>query len=153
MDNAQLKEFITGIVPDAVFEEGKQFLSVTAATDQFHKLIKTLKESPETRFDFLACQSGVDFVDKLMVVYHLASTEYRHEVVIKTATTDREKPEIDSIVDLFKGAELHEDEIFDLFGISFKGHPNLRRIFMPEDWKGFPLRKDYTDEVNIIDLA
>ena len=72
---------------------------------------------------------------------------------MKTATADRQKPELDSITDLYNGAELHENEIFDLFGIIFKGHPNLRRMFMPDDWKGFPLRKDYVDEINIIDLS
>jgi NADH-quinone oxidoreductase subunit C len=153
MDNAQLKDVITGIVPDAVFEEGKQFLAVTVSPGQLHNLLKTLKEKPETRFDFLMCESGVDIQEKLMVVYHLESTELKHMVVIKTGTADREKPELDSIADLYKVAELHENEIFDLFGIVFKGHPNLRRMFMPDDWKGFPLRKDYVDEVNIIDLT
>jgi NADH/F420H2 dehydrogenase subunit C len=153
MDNAQLKDFISGIVPDALFEEGKQFLAVTVSSGQLHNLLKTLKENPETRFDFLMCESGVDIQEKLMVVYHLESTVLMHQVVVKTATNDRENPELDSIVDLYKVAEFHENEIFDLFGIVFKGHPNLRRLFMPDDWKGFPLRKDYIDEVNIIDLV
>ena len=153
MDNTQLKEVISGIVPDASFEDGKQFLAVTVSPGQVHNLLKTLKEKPETRFDFLICESGVDMLDKLIVVYHLESTVFKHLLVVKTATSDREKPELDSIVDLYKGAELHENEIFDLFGIVFKGHPKLRRMFMPDDWNGFPLRKDYIDEVNIIDLA
>lgn len=152
MDNAQLKELVTGIVPDATFEDGRQFLTVTVSPAQLHALLKSLKEKPETRFDFMFCISGVDIQDKLMVVYHLESTSLKHQIVLKTATADREKPELDSVVDLYKGAELHENEIFDLFGIVFKGHPNLRRMFMPDDWNGFPLRKDYIDEVNIVDL-
>ena len=88
-----------------------------------------------------------------MVIYHLESTTLKHQVVVKTGTPDRENPVLESIVDLYRGAELHENEIFDLFGIIFKGHPNLRRMFMPDDWKGFPLRKDYTDEVNIVELS
>jgi NADH-quinone oxidoreductase subunit C len=153
MDNAQLKELVTGMVPDATFEESKQFLTVSVAPDQLHQLMQSLKERPDTRFDYLFCITGVDIQEKLQVVYHLESTTHGHQVVLKTATADREKPEMDSIVDLFKGAELHENEIFDLFGIVFKGHPNLRRMFMPEDWNGYPLRKDYVDEVNIIDLS
>jgi NADH-quinone oxidoreductase subunit C len=153
MDNPQLKELVTGIIPDASFEDGRQFLTVTVPPAQLHTLLKSLKEKPETQFDFMFCISGVDIQDKLMVVYHLESTSLKHQIVLKTSTADREKPELDSVVDLYKGAELHENEIFDLFGIVFKGHPNLRRMFMPDDWKGFPLRKDYIDEVNIVDLT
>ena len=153
MDNAQLKELVSGIVPEATFEENKQFLIATVSAGQFHSLLKSLKERTDTYFDYLFCITGVDIQNKLMVVYHLESTTLKHQIVLKTGTLDREKPELDSIVDLFAGAELHENEIFDLFGIVFKGHPNLRRMFMPDDWKGFPLRKDYVDEVNIIDLS
>jgi len=153
MDNAQLKVLVSGIVADATFEESKQFLTVIVSSEQLYQLLKNLKERPDTSFDFLFCISGVDLQNKLMVVYHLESTAHQHQIVLKTGTDDREKPELDSIVDLFKGAELHENEIFDLFGIVFKGHPNLRRMFMPDDWNGYPLRKDYVDEINIIDLS
>ena len=153
MDNAQLKVLVSGIVADATFEESKQFLTVIVSSEQLYQLLKNLKERPDTSFDFLFCISGVDLQNKLMVVYHLESTAHQHQIVLKTGTDDREKPELDSIVDLFKGAELHENEIFDLFGIIFKGHPNLRRMFMPDDWQGHPLRKDYMDEINIIDLS
>ena len=153
MDNAQLKELVTGIVPGATFEEGKQFLAVTVVPEKLHQLLQSLKERPDTSFDYLFCITGVDIQNKLQVVYHLKSMIHGHQVVLKTETEDREKPEMDSIVDLYKGAELHENEIFDLFGIVFKGHPNLRRMFMPEDWNGYPLRKDYVDEINIIDLS
>ena len=153
MDQSQLKEWVTGIVPDATFEENKQFAVVTVAPDKLLSLLKNLKESPETAFDFLFCITGADWNNKLMVIYHLESTLHKHRIEIKTGTDDREKPILDSVYSLYKGAELHENEIFDLFGITFKGHPNLRRMFMPEDWAGFPLRKDYVDEVNIIDLT
>ena len=153
MDNAQLKVLVSGIVADATFEESKQFLTVIVSSEQLYQLLKNLKERPDTSFDFLFCISGVDLQNKLMVVYHLESTAHQHQIVLKTGTDDREKPELDSIVDLFKGAELHENEIFDLFGIVFKGHPSLRRMFMPDDWNGYPLRKDYVDEINIIDLS
>jgi NADH/F420H2 dehydrogenase subunit C len=153
MDNAQLQELVSGIVPGAIFEESKQFLTVSIDPYQLHQLLKSLKERPDASFDYLFCITGVDIQDKLQVVYHLESTTYGHQIVLKTATANREKPEMSSVVDLFKGAELHENEIFDLFGIVFNGHPNLRRMFMPDDWKGYPLRKDYVDEVNIIDLS
>ena len=153
MDNAQLQELVSGIIPDATFEESKQFLTVIVPSDHLHQLLKSLKERSDTSFDYMFCISGVDFQNKLMVVYHLESTAHRHQIVLKTAAEDREKPELHSISDLDAGAELHENEIFDLFGIIFKGHPNLRRMFMPEDWNGHPLRKDYVDEINIVDLS
>jgi len=153
MDKAQLKELVSAIVPDAAFEESKQFLAVTVPSVRLHQLLKSLKEGNDTSFDYLFCISGIDFQNKLMVVYHLESTTYRHQIVVKAAAENREKPELDSICDLYIGAELHENEIFDLFGIVFKGHPNLRRMFMPDDWNGYPLRKDYVDEINIIDLS
>jgi NADH-quinone oxidoreductase subunit C len=153
MDNVQLKELVVGMVPDAIFEESKQFLTVNVAPDRLHQLMKDLKEGPDTSFDNLFCMTGVDIQEKLQMVYHLESTKYGHQLVLKTATADREKPVLDSIVDIFRGAELHENEIFDLFGIVFTGHPNLRRMFMPDDWIGHPFRKDYVDEVNIIDLS
>jgi NADH/F420H2 dehydrogenase subunit C len=153
MDNVQLKDQVEGIVPEAIFEESKQFLTVNVSPDRLHQLLKSLKERPDMSFDYLFCIAGVDIQDKLMVVYHLESTTHLHYIVVKTGTEDREKPELDSVVDLYIGAELHENEIFDLFGIVFKGHPNLRRLFMPDDWVGYPLRKDYVDEINIIDLS
>ena len=153
MDHIQLKEWVAGIVPDAVFEENKQFVTVTVEPDQLLDLLKKLKESPETLFDFLFCITGADVNNKLMVIYHLESTSHGHQIEVKTGTEDRENAQLDSICSLYEGAELHENEIFDLFGISFKGHPNLRRMFMPDDWKGYPLRKDYVDDVNIIDLT
>jgi len=153
MDNAQLKELLTALAPEAKLEENKQFLMATVSPVHLHQLLKDLKERPDTHFDFLFSITGVDIREKLQVVYHLESSTHGHQLVLKTEAENRENPELDSITDLFKGAELHENEIFDLFGIVFKGHPNLRRMFMPDDWKGFPLRKDYMDEINIIDLS
>lgn len=153
MDNSQLKEVVTGFAPAAIFEENKQFLMATVEPGQLHSLLKNLKEGIDTQFDYLFCISGVDLQPRLQVVYHLESTKFGHQIVVKTATENRETPELDSVVDLYRAAELNENEIFDLFGIVFKGHPNLRRMFMPDDWKGYPLRKDYVDEINIVDLS
>jgi NADH:ubiquinone oxidoreductase subunit C len=93
----------------------------------------------------------VDLADHMQVVYHLKSTELNHYVVIKAQIKTREKPEIDSVCDIWRTAEFHEREVFDLFGIVFKNHPDLRRIFLDTDWVGFPLRKDYEDPYNMIE--
>lgn len=153
MDQTQLKDLVAGIVPEATFEENKQFPVATVPPDKLLPLLTSLKEDPAAAFDFLSCITGADWNGKLMMIYHLESTRHLHRLEIKTGTEDREKPVLDSVCGLYKGAELHENEIFDLFGITFRGHPNLRRMFMPDDWEGHPLRKDYVDEVNIIDLT
>ena len=87
-----------------------------------------------------------------MVVYHLESTVHGHKMVLKVKISDRENPAVDTVSDIWKTAEFHEREVYDLFGIKFNNHPDLRRILLEEDWEGYPLRKDYKDEVNIVEL-
>ena len=89
---------------------------------------------------------------ELVVVYHLSSIKHGHEIVLKVKTDDRENPAVDTISDLYKSADFHEREVYDMFGIRFNNHPDMRRIFLDENWKGFPCRKDYVDEINIIEL-
>ena len=98
------------------------------------------------------CLTGVDWVTHLMVVYHLESTTLRHTIVLKAKITDRENPEVETVCDIWRTAEFHEREVFDLFGVKFTNHPDLRRILLEDDWEGFPLRKDYKDEANIVEL-
>ena len=86
------------------------------------------------------------------VLFHLRSTTHDHELVVRSKIDNRKNPVIDSVYGLYKTAEFHEREIFDLFGIKFKNHPDLRRLFLDDDWEGYPLRKDYVDEVNIVEL-
>ena len=86
-----------------------------------------------------------------MVIYHLRSSPHHHSIVLKAQIEDRENPKVDTVSDIWRTAEFHERETYDFFGIVFKDHPDLRRIFLEDDWVGFPLRKDYVDEINIID--
>jgi NADH-quinone oxidoreductase subunit C len=86
----------------------------------------------------------------MTVVYHLDSTQFRHLIVLKVVLTDRENPMVDSVTSVWATAEFHEREVFDLFGIRFNNHPNLKRLFLEDDY-GFPLRKDFRDEINIIE--
>ena len=151
MEKEKLEEIILKFMSDAEIATDKQFLTAEVKNDQIHALAKFLKNTKETLFDYLFCESAVDFGDHFMMVYHLDSTTYRHQVVIKTKITDRENPVVDSVCDVWMGAEYHEREIFDLFGIGFNNHPDLRKIFLDNDWVGFPLRKDYTDTVNIVE--
>ena len=83
------------------------------------------------------------------MVYHINSTKYRHTIVVKTRIDSRENPAVDTLSDIWKTAEFHEREVFDLFGITFRNHPDLRRLFLEDDY-GFPLRKDFIDESRMI---
>lgn len=150
MDNNKLQEKVLSIVPDAEVVNGRQYLEVTVAPGKLHTLAEQLKKNPETDFDFLFCQTGVDYGDSLGVVYHLESVKHRHFIVLKTKTPNRETPQLESVYDLWKAAEYHEREIYDLVGIKFRNHPDLRRFFLDESW-GYPLRKDFVDNVNIIE--
>jgi NADH-quinone oxidoreductase subunit C len=149
MDKIQLAEFIKSIASDLEIKEGKQYIEVTVPPSFLHDFARQLREKEETQFDFLFCLSGVDYGSDLGVVYHLRSTLFGHTVVIKTRTSDREHPQLDSVTDIWQTAEFHEREVFDLLGIKFKNHPDLRRLFLDNSW-GFPLRKDYVDDINIV---
>ena len=152
MDNAALKERILGLVPDAEFQENKQFLTFIIPPAKFHDAALRLKSEAELHFDYLFCLSGVDMVKFLEVVYHLESTTHKHQLVLKVRTEDRVNGAIDTVCDIWRTAELHEREVYDLMGIRFNNHPDLRRFFLEEGWIGHPLRKDYVDEVNIVEL-
>jgi NADH-quinone oxidoreductase subunit C len=148
MDKIQLAEFIKSLDSDVEIKEGKQFTEVTVPPSKVHSLASQLREKEETLFDFLDCITGVDYGHDLGVIYHLRSTKYNHVVVLKTRTADRENPQFDSVTDIWETANLHEREAFDLLGIKFANHPDLRRLFLNSSW-GFPLRKDYVDNDNI----
>lgn len=152
MDNAALKERILGLVPDAEFLENKQFLAFVIPPAKMHDLALKLKFETDLAFDYLFCLSGVDMVQYLEVVYHLESTTLKHQLVLKVRTTDRENGSVDTVCDIWRTAELHEREVYDLLGVKFNNHPDLRRFFLEEGWIGHPLRKDYVDEVNIVEF-
>ena len=109
-----------------------------------------LRDNPDTYFDFLACISGVDYgadSDRFGVVYHLSSIPYKNQLVLKVFqehSRDLEDlPRFPSVTSVWKTAEWHEREAYDLVGIFFENNPDLRRILLPDDWQGYPLRKDY----------
>lgn len=131
-------------------EEGSEYLNIVVRPQFLHRLMSALKENDDTSFDYLFCLSGVDWGEELGVVYHLESTQHRHSIVVKVKTADRDNPTLDSVHNIWATAEFHEREVFDFFGIKFDNHPNLKRLFLTEDWVGFPLRKDYVDDINMI---
>ena len=130
----------------------KQFPGTTVEADDtgvvvesgaVRKVLGFLKDSPEFGLNYLTSVTGVDYLEYFEVVYHLLSMENKQTLVVKARCYTRENPELPSITPLWKGADFQEREIYDLLGIRFKGHPNLKRIVLWEGFDGHPLRKDY----------
>lgn len=138
-----VKECISKICPTATFEEG-DILLVNVPAEDWRKLATELKHNPELNFDVLTALVGMDWKDSLGVVYYFTATSRKWEMLsVKVAVTDRENPYIHTVSDLWKVANFQEREVYDFFGIKFINHPDMRRFFLRNDWKGFPLRKDY----------
>jgi NADH-quinone oxidoreductase subunit C len=120
------------------------------APDRITKVCLELRDNPKTYFDFLSCLTGVDYgveAGRFGVVYHLASIPYQTQLTLKVSKENNrdlnDLPAFHSITSVYRTANWHEREAYDLVGIFFEGHPDLRRILLPDDWEGFPLRKDY----------
>ena len=127
--------------PGSIVESSQDSLVVDS--EFLLKVATSLKDTPDLDFNYLVAITAVDYYDYFEVVYRLTSMEYNHSLVVKTRCYERVNPTLPSVVSLWRGAELQEREIYDLMGISFEEHPNLKRIFMWEGFKGHPLRKDY----------
>jgi len=104
----------------------------------------SLRDDPEISMDCLSNESGVDYADRIEVVYHFFSYRLRHGAVFKVKLP-RDNPSVRSLEEVWKSANWMEREIYDLLGVTFEGHSDLRRILMPEDWVGYPLRKDFVE--------
>jgi len=127
--------------PSSIIESNKDILLVK--NESLFDIISFLKTTPEFDFNYLSCITAVDYFDYFEVVYHLTSMEHNHSLVVKTRCYGRENLSVPSIASLYEGANAQEREIYDLMGISFEGHPNMKRIFLWDGFQGHPLRKDY----------
>ena len=138
------KEIATQIeekFPESVVESSEK--EVVVKSDSLLDVSAFLKDTPDLDFDYLNYVTAVDYYDHFEVVYMLSSLEYNRSLVIKTRCYDRENPSLPSVVHLWQGADFQEREIYDLMGIKFEGHPNMKRIFLWEGFPGHPLRKDF----------
>ena len=151
MTNEDLKLKITELLSSATFEEGGEWLNVFAAPEDLKVLMKQLRDTEGLDFDYLFCLTCVDFKTHFTMVYHLTSTTHRHSIVLKSKLS-HDEPKIETVCDIWRTAELLEREVFDLFGVVFLHHPDLRRLLLTDDWVGYPLRKDYEDPINMIKL-
>jgi len=151
MLNEDLKLKLTGIQPLVSFEEGGEWLNIIVPPEELKAFVLQLRSDPDLIMDYLFCLTCVDWKTHFTMVYHFSSTRYRHNIVVK-AKVDRTNPEIETVSDIWRTAEMLEREVYDLFGVKFLHHPDLRRLIMPDDWEGWPLRKDFEDPVNMIRL-
>jgi NADH-quinone oxidoreductase subunit C len=146
LDNATVLERLRAALPDAILgsAEFRGDLSVYVRPERIVDVARFLRDDPELRFNFLENLCGVDYLGReprFEVVYHLVSFTNRSRICLKVGV-DEHNPSVPSLTGLWPGANYHERETFDMFGIIFTGHPCLERILMPEDWEGHPLRKD-----------
>ena len=148
----EIKLLLTDKFGDVITGEERTGLqpALVIDPDRIAQVCLELRDNPKTYFDFLSCLTCVDYgveAGKFGVVYHLASIPYQTQLTLKISKEhDRESdllPTFPSIIKVYHSADWHEREAYDLIGIFFEGHPDLRRILLPDDWEGFPLRKDY----------
>jgi NADH-quinone oxidoreductase subunit C len=144
------KSYINELLPAAIFDETGEWLNVLINPTEWKTLAQQLRFSPH-QFNYLFCLTCIDFKTHLTMVYHLSSTDHRETIVVK-ANLDTANPVIDSVTHIWRTAEFHEREVYDLFGVQFTGHPDLRRLILTDDFVGYPLRKDFDDPVNMIKL-
>jgi len=151
MTNEELKIKLPELIPSVVFEEGGEWITAFVDASNWKTIAQQLRTDESFKLDYLFCVTCVDWKTHLTMVYHLTSTTYRHTLVIK-AKLDRNNPEIETVSDIWRTAEFHEREAYDLFGVKFLHHPDLRRLLLTDDFDGYPLRKDFEDPVNMIKL-
>ncbi len=149
MQTEQLTTLITDLAPDQKPGLSKQYPEFILPAEKLHEVAKVLKVTPETKMDYLFCLTAADRKDGFHVIYHLTSSEFNHPVVLRVILPDKVNPTIPTVSDIWHAAEYYEREVFDLFGIQFQNHPDLRRLFLEDDWIGYPLRKDYKDSFTL----
>lgn len=148
MDN--IKDIITAIEPSAVLSDAGDGMFCIPIRS-FRNVAEKLRNGHG--FDFLRSLTGMDWGEEgLGCVYHLENTSTGENVVIKTADPDRDNASIPTVSDLWKGAQFNEREAYDFYGIKFTGNPDLRRLYLRDDWKGYPLRKDYDMSSNPLNM-
>jgi NADH-quinone oxidoreductase subunit C len=151
MLNEDFKIHILELYALAKFDETGEWLNVMIEPQDWKTIAHKFRSIPAFNLDYLFCLTCIDWKTHFTMVYHLTSTTHRHNIVIK-CKLDRNDPNIDTVSDIWRTAEFHEREVYDLFGVKFINHPDLRRLLLTDEWEGYPLRKDYEDPINMIKL-
>jgi NADH-quinone oxidoreductase subunit C len=152
LNNEELQITLAALLPTAVVDATGEWLTITIAPSEWPTVASTLQANAGLAFDYLFCLTAVDWKTHLAMVYHLESTTYRHIIVVK-APLDAANPAIATCSNIWRTANFHEREVYELFGVNFINHPDLRTLILPNGWEGKnPLRKDYEDAINMIKL-
>ena len=141
LNGEEVAKKITEVVPGSVAAAGK--MAVVVGSKSLYQVAEFLKSTSGLDFDYLNDLTAVDYLDYFEVVYHLTSLKHNHSLILKTRCYGREKPIVSSVVSLWRAADFQEREVYDLMGITFEGHPNLKRLLLWEGFAGHPLRRDY----------
>ncbi len=152
MTNEELRTKITELLPTTGFEEGGEWLTINIEPKEWLFLAQQLRNDDSLFFNYLFCLTCIDWKTHLAMVYHLTSTKFRHNIVIKSKL-DRSNPEIETVSHIWRTAEFHEREVYEMFGVNFLNHPDLRLLILPDGWEGRnPMRKNFEDPINMIKL-
>ena len=147
MDSTELLSAVTALAPDIKPREKSDRTAVTVPVAELHSVMLDLRNREALKFDMLCCSTAIDWLKdgKIELVYQLYSTVHRHYLMVGVSL-DRDNAVAPSVSAIWEIAEWHERETYDLFGVRFTGHPDLRRLLLEDDWQGHPLRKDYVDD-------
>lgn len=152
MENEELKTNITELLPAATFDETGEWLNIIIAPQDWLPLAMRLRNESSLFFDHLFCLTCIDWKTHLTMVYHLSSTKFRHNIVVK-ANLEISQAAIETVSHIWKTANFHEREVYEMFGVQFLNHPDLRLLILPDGWEGKnPMRKDFEDPINMIKL-
>lgn len=152
MNQEALKNLFETLCPGATWDETGQWPQLTLSPAEWPALAQALRNHPSLAFDYLFCLTCVDWKTHLSMVYHLESIEHGHILVVKVPL-DAEKPEVETVCNIWQTANFHEREVYEMYGVNFLNHPDLRLLILPDGWEGKnPMRKNYEDPVNMIRL-
>jgi NADH:ubiquinone oxidoreductase subunit C len=152
MNQEELKTKLTGLLPSVTFEETGEWLNLHVEPAGWPGFARQLRNDESLYFDYLFCLTCIDWKTHLTMVYHLSSTRFRHNIVVKVKL-NIQTPEIETVSMIWRTAEFHEREVYEMFGVNFLNHPDLRLLILPDGWEGKnPMRKDFEDPVNMIKL-
>jgi NADH-quinone oxidoreductase subunit C len=152
MFKEELKTKITELLATATFDETGEWLNISVEPKDWLTLAQQLRYEKTLQFDYLFCLTCIDWKTNLTMVYHLSSTVFRHNIVVRSVLNNVD-PEIESVSHIWKTAEFHEREVYEMFGANILNHPDLRLLILPDGWEGKnPMRKDFEDPINMIKL-